>query len=236
MRQDKRKLVCLGALLLLVVFSVCFTSVLIDAFDDVVKTEVSRHDDDDHSFPVGINLKESKNREKRAVLMTALAVGEVAIALTDFVTGNVRQSFDNSADDRDHQEIIDHFEQIQMELEKQTEELQSINQEIKNLGLSIIYFEHEEKIKDSLWTLRDYLANPNDRHLNPFTEKASHLDQSIRILVDGLLGQHTFSHDIMAVMRDATKVSSIAPHIQLCNINCTFLPRKKDLLVHAINV
>jgi ABC-type phosphate transport system auxiliary subunit len=188
--------------------------VLIDAFDDVVKTEVSRHDDDDHSFPVGINLKES-NRKKRGVLMTALAVSEVAIALTDFVTENVRQSFDNSADDRDHQEIIDHFEQIQMELEKQTEELQSINQEIKNLGLSIIYFEHEEKIKDSLWTLRDYLANPNDRHLNRFTEKVSHLDQSIRILVDGLLGQHTFSHDIMVVMRDTAKVSSIIP---LCNI------------------
>jgi hypothetical protein len=199
---------------------------LIDAFDDVVKTEVSRHDDDDHSFPVGINLKES-NRKKRGVLMTALAVGEVAIALTDFVIGNVRQSFDNSGDGKDHQEIVAHFEQINMELE-------SINQEIKNLGLSIVYFEHEDKIKYSLLTLIEYLRHPNDRNRNVFIEKASHLGQSIRVLVDGLLGQHSFSHDIMAVMRDAAKVSSITliqPYVT--PISTQFLPRKKDLLIDA---
>lgn len=207
--RDKQSLLPsgrLGPLLLLVVFLACLTPVVI-AFDGDVKVmEV----DGNHSLPEVENVKQATNRNIRSILTNTLGIGEVMIALTDFVIGNVRQSFDNSEDDMDHREIIVHFERIQMELEQQKEELRSINREIQKLGLSIIYSEHEEKIKDSLWTLRDYLANPSsNRHLNRFTEKVVHLDQSIRILVDGLLGQHSFSPDIMAVIRDVAKVSSI---------------------------
>jgi hypothetical protein len=222
--RDKQSLLPsrrLGALLLLVVFSACFITPVVIAFDGDVKVMKV---DGNHSLPEVGNVKQATNRSIRSILTNTLGIGEVMIALTDFVIGNVRQSFDNSEDNMDQREIIDHFERIQMELEQQKEELRSINREIQKLGLSIIYSEHEEKIKDSLWTLRDYLANPNVRHLNRFTEKASHLDQSIRILVDGLLGQHSFSPDIMAVIRDVAKVSSIilSNYKTVSRINNTF--------------
>lgn len=207
MRDKQRQpSVSLGVLLLLfLVFPTFPMSMVINAlFDgDVKTTEV----DGGHPLPLG-SLKESSRRNKRAFIGSVIGFSEVVMALTDFVTGNVRQSFENSGDDKDHREIIDHFERIQRELEQQTEELQSLNREIQKLGLSIIYSQPEKEIKIGLLVLREYLAHPNiDRNRNVFIEKASHLGQSIQVLVDGLLGQHSFSPDIMAVMRDVAKVS-----------------------------
>jgi hypothetical protein len=55
--------------------------------------------------------------------------------------------------------------------------------------------------------LREYLTNPNEQNRNIFINKAADVDDSIRVLIDGLLGQSTFGPDIMAIIRDATEVS-----------------------------
>ena len=56
-------------------------------------------------------------------------------------------------------------------------------------------------------TLREYLDNSNERNRNIFINKAADVDHSIRVLIDGLLGQSTFGPDIMAIIRDATEVN-----------------------------
>ena len=56
-------------------------------------------------------------------------------------------------------------------------------------------------------TLREYLDNSNEQNRNIFINKAVDVDHSIRVLIDGLLGQNTFGPDIMAIIQDATKVS-----------------------------
>ncbi len=152
-----------------------------------------------HSFPM-LDM----NRKKRMAIDAGIGIGISIIAL---VASNIRQTFDNSEAEKSHQELISHFEQIHEQLEQQKEELESINQEIQKLGLSVIYFQHESKIRDSLLTLREYLDNSNERNRNIFINKAADVDHSIRVLIDGLLGQSTFGPDIMAIIRDATEVS-----------------------------
>ena len=144
------------------------------------------------------------NRKKRMAIDAGIGIG---ISIIDFVASNIRQSFDNSGAEKSHQELISHFEQIHEQLEQQKEELESINREIQKLGLSVIYFQHETKIRDSLLTLVEYLTNSNERNRNIFIDKAADVDDSIRVLIDGLLGQSTFGPDIMAIIRDATEVN-----------------------------
>lgn len=195
--MEKRHLlsVCLavGILLLFVVFSM-FSVSTVNVFIDDEKMEA----DVDHSLPIDEIIR------KKRLTVEALTI---VIAITDFTVGNIRQSFDNIGAEKSHDELMALFEQIQKELEQHKEELQLINQEIKKLGLSVVYFQHESKISDSLLTLREYLENPSDRNRNIFIEKAADLPQSIRVLIDGLLGQSAFGPDIMAILQDATNVS-----------------------------
>jgi predicted nuclease with TOPRIM domain len=157
-------------------------------------------DDEDllRSFPMM-----DRNRNKRAI-GAALGIG---ISILSFVASNIRQTFDNSGAEKSHQELISHFEQIHEQLEQQKEELESINREIKKLASSVNYFQHEAKIKDSLLTLREYLHDPNEQNRKRFIDKAADVDHSIRVLIDGLMGQNTFGSDIMDIIRDATEVS-----------------------------
>nr|CAH0106823.1 unnamed protein product [Daphnia galeata] len=149
-----------------------------------------------HSFPML-----DRKRKKRAIG----AAIRVVIPIISFVTSNIRQAFGNSGTEKSHQQLIDHFKQIHDELEQQKDELKSINLEIKKLGSYVTYFHYESKIRDSLWTLREYLHNPNEQNRNIFINKAAGIDHSIRVLIDGLLGQNNFSPDIMAIMQDATE-------------------------------
>jgi transposase-like protein len=157
-------------------------------------------DDEDllRSFPMM-----DRNRNKRAI-GAALGIG---ISILSFVASNIRQTFDNSGAKKSHQELISHFEQIHEQLEQQKEELESINREIKKLASSVNYFQHEENIKVCLWNLRKYLHDPNEQNRKRFIDKAADVDHSIRVLIDGLLGQNTFGSDIMDIIRDATEVS-----------------------------
>ncbi len=145
-----------------------------------------------------------RNRKKRMAIEAGIGI---AISILSFAVSNIRQSFDNSGTKKSRQELISHFEQIHEQLEQQKDELESINQEIQKLGSYVIYFQHEAKIKDSLLTLREYLTNSNERNRNDFINKAADVDHSIRVLIDGLLGQNTFGPDIMAIIQQATKVS-----------------------------
>lgn len=134
---------------------------------------------------------------------------QVMVALTDFITSNVRQSFDNMDEDKDHKEKITHFERIQREYENHKEELKTINREIKLTGLLMGYSQHEEKIKQSLLALHQYLEQPDESNQNIFMLEAAHLTGSISVIVDGLLGQNAFNPDIMAVMLDSIGVSIV---------------------------
>lgn len=128
--MDKLRLylVCMKDVLLLVAFSMFFVSIVrANAPSDEVETKVE-------------NLRQvflmDGNRKKRMAVDAALGIG---ISVTAFIVGNIRQAFDNSGAEKSHQELIAHFEQIHRELEQQAEELQSINREIQNLGLSLIF-------------------------------------------------------------------------------------------------
>ena len=155
------------------------------------------------------SIEMNTTRNKRFVVETGLIVKGIGIAaqLTNLVVSNVKQSFDKSQAKKDHTELINHFQRIESELEEQKEELQSINREIKILGLSVGYSQHEIKIKNSLSTLHQYLEHPDDRNRDIFTNEASQLSQSLTAVVDGLLGQNAFNPDIMSVLRDAIGVS-----------------------------
>jgi hypothetical protein len=80
-------------------------------------------------------------------------VTELLIEL--IVDNKVEQSFDTT--EKEHAEILAHFQRIESELEGQKEELQSINREIKRLGLSVGYSQLKEKIKNSFLALHQYL-------------------------------------------------------------------------------
>lgn len=119
-----------------------------------------------------------------------------------------QRSINEGGAKRDHKKVMAHFKQLKKELEQQAEELESINREIQKINNStVIYIQHQEKIKDSLLALVDYLEFPDDDVRNVFIEKAADLDQSIRVLFDGLLGQHALSPDVMAIIRDDDKVN-----------------------------
>ncbi|XP_046438997.1 uncharacterized protein LOC124190414 [Daphnia pulex] len=105
---------------------------------------------------------------------------------------------------KEHREIIAHFQRIEKELEEQKEELQSINREIQTLGLSVGHSQHEEKIKNCLLALHQYLEHPDEQNRNIFTDEAAQLSQSLTAIVGGLLGKNVFNPDIMAVLREAT--------------------------------
>ncbi len=75
--------------------------------------------------------------------------------LIELIVDNVEQSFDTT--EKEHAELLAHFQWIESELEGQKEELQSINIEIKRLGLSVGYPQPEEKIKNSFLALHQYL-------------------------------------------------------------------------------
>jgi hypothetical protein len=193
--MDKRVLISVGVSALL--FGLFCVFPLSWAISDDTKMKVDKNLR--HSFPML-----DRNRKKRMAIEAGLGIG---ISIISLVASNIRQSFDNSGAEKSHQELISHFEQIHEQLEQQKEEHESINREIKKLGLSVIYFQHESKIRDSLLTLREYLENSNERNRNIFINKAADVDDSIRVLIDGLLGQSTFGPDIMAIIRDATEVS-----------------------------
>ncbi|XP_046458088.1 uncharacterized protein LOC124204897 isoform X1 [Daphnia pulex] len=131
------------------------------------------------------------------------------MSLTDFITTNVRQSFDNEGDDKDHKEKITHFGRIQSEFEYHKGELKTINREIKLTGLLMGYSQHEEKIKQSLLALHQYLEHPDENNRHIFMREAASLTSSISVIVDGLLGQNAFNPDIMAVMLDSIGVSNV---------------------------
>lgn len=99
---------------------------------------------------------DGKNRNKRAVLASTV-IGSVGVGLSLIfsIISNIRQTLDDDEDEKSHQELTDHFEEIKKELEQQTEELRSINREIQKLGLSVTYSQHEEQIKRSLRSLQD---------------------------------------------------------------------------------
>jgi predicted nuclease with TOPRIM domain len=117
------------------------------------------------------------------------------------------KSFNRNETKKEHREIIAHFKRIEKELEEQKEELQSINREIQTLGLSVGYSQHEEKIKNCLLALHQYLEHPDEQNRNIFTDEAAQLSQSLTAIVGGLLGKNVFNPDIMAVLREATGVS-----------------------------
>ncbi len=138
---------------------------------------------------------------------------QIVVALTDFITSNVRKSFDNMGDDKEHKEKITHFGRIQSEFEHHKEELKTINREIKLTGVLMGYSQHEEKIKQSLLALHQYLEQPDESNRNIFMREAAHLTSSISVIVDGLLGQNAFNPDIMAVMLDSIGVSDVQDKI-----------------------
>jgi hypothetical protein len=138
-----------------------------------------------------------------------MEVIQIVMSLTDFITTNVRQSFDNEGDDKDHKEKITHFGRIQSEFEYHKGELKTINREIKLTGLLMGYSQHEEKIKQSLLALHQYLEQPDESNQNIFMREAASLTSSISVIVDGLLGQNAFNPDIMAVMLDSIGVSNV---------------------------
>jgi hypothetical protein len=69
------------------------------------------------------------------------------------------------------------------------------------------YSQHEEKIKQSLLALHQYLEQPDESNQNIFMREAASLTSSISVIVDGLLGQNAFNPDIMAVMLDSIEVT-----------------------------
>jgi hypothetical protein len=194
--MDKRFLISVG-----VISALLFGLFCVFPLSWALSDDTKMKDDENlvRSFPML-----DRNRKKRMAIEAGLGIG---ISIISLVASNIRQSFDNSGAEKSHQELISHFEQIHEQLEQQKEEHESINREIKKLGLSVIYFQHESKIRDSLLTLREYLENSNERNRNIFINKAADVDDSIRVLIDGLLGQSTFGPDIMAIIRDATEVS-----------------------------
>jgi hypothetical protein len=149
-------------------------------------------------------------RGKRFVMEEAItkSIEVVTELLVELIVNNVEQSFDNAEREKEHAEILAHFQRIESELEGQKEELQSINREIKRLGLSVGYSKHEEKIKNSFLALHQYLEHPDERNRDTFTQEASQLSQSLTAIVDGLLGQNAFNLDIMAVLQDVIGVKA----------------------------
>jgi hypothetical protein len=194
--MDKRFLISVG-----VISALLFGLFCVFPLSWALSDDTKMKDDENlvRSFPML-----DRNRKKRMAIEAGIRIG---ISILSFAVSNIRQSFDNSRAKKSHQELISHFEQIHEQLEQQKEELESINREIQKLGLSVIYFQHETKIRDSLLTLVEYLTNSNERNRNIFIDKAADVDDSIRVLIDGLLGQNTFGPDIMAIKQDATKVS-----------------------------
>jgi hypothetical protein len=103
----------------------------------------------------------------------------IMMALTDYLTTNVRQSIDKRNDEKDHKEKITHFERIQSDFENHKERLKTINKEIKLTGLLMGYSQHEEKIKHSLLALHQFLESPSEINENIFMLEAAHLTNSI---------------------------------------------------------
>jgi hypothetical protein len=155
--MDKRFLISVGVISALLFGLFCVFPLSWALSDD---TKIKDDEHLRHSFPM-LDM----NRKKRMAIDAGIGIGISIIAL---VASNIRQTFDNSGAGKSHQELISHFEQIHEQLEKQKEELKSINREIQKLGLSVIYFQHETKIRDSLLTLLEYLENSNKRNQNIF--------------------------------------------------------------------
>ena len=133
----------------------------------------------------------------------------IVMALTDYLTTNVRQSIDNRNEEKDHKEKITHFGRMQNEFDDHKEGLKTINRDIKMTGLLMGYSQHEERIKHSLLAWHQYLEDPNENNRNIFMLEAAHLTKSIGVIVDGLLGQNAFNPDITAVMQDFIGVSHL---------------------------
>jgi hypothetical protein len=155
---------------------------------------------EDSQTNVGLSLPVETNRTRRSII----GVLKIGISLISFTVSNIRETFDNGVAGK---KLSSHFQKIQNELDAQTRELQSISQNINILGLSVAYARNEEKIKGNLLALQQYLKHPSDHYRDVFVEQGKHLNQEINYLVDGLRGQNILSPDIMAAIRDATKVS-----------------------------
>ncbi len=146
------------------------------------------------------------SREKRQILR---------FSILDLTVNNIFRTYDDIQHQKNHEELIAHFQKLESLLTEQKSELKAINEEIKMLRLTIGYAQHEENIKDSLSTLNQYLEQSDVYNRNIFFEEAGKLTKSISVLMDGLLGENAFNVDILAGMRDVVKVYKYYRIIQL---------------------
>lgn len=99
------------------------------------------------------------------------------------------------------------LDQLKNELESLSDQMQLIDKSLREVKLSVSYWQTEKEIKASTRTLMEYLQHPTDEYRrNEFFNQAASVNKHVNHLFDGLLNKNAFSPDIMIILKDYHKV------------------------------
>lgn len=100
-----------------------------------------------------------------------------------------------------------HMQELKSTTEYIRNDIKRTNRFITNEHIKTRYADAESNIHLSQETFLDYLAQPKSEYLKgKFMEKAAKLESSIRIFLEGLLGNYHLKGDIMESARDFLNV------------------------------